>query len=78
MKAFYPFLFNKKLAWQIDMVRFSLIQAFRLSFAHIDGLVHTTPKSSQLKDQETGVLDESSSDMDTLLIDDMYFLLLLK
>ena len=29
---------------------------------------------SILKDQKTGVFDESPSDMDTLLIDDMYLL----
>ena len=34
----------------------------------------TAPKCSQLKYQKSGVIDESPPDMDTLLIDDMYFL----
>ena len=49
------------------MPRFSLTPAVRLSFAHIYGLVRTTPKFSHLIDQETGIIDESPSDMDTLL-----------
>ena len=56
----------------------SLTSAVCFSFAHIDELVQTTPKCSQLKDQKTGVIDESSSDMDTLLIGDMYSPWLLK
>ena len=56
------------------MLRISLTSAVRLSFAHSGGLVQTTPTCSKLKDQKTGVIDESPSDMDTLLIDDMYFL----
>ena len=56
------------------MLRISLTSAVRLSFAHIDELVQTTPKCSQLKDQKAGVIDESPSDMDTLLTDDIYFL----
>ena len=78
MKAFYPFVFNKKLTRKIDMLRISLKPAVRLLSAHIDGLVKTTPECSQLKDLKTGVIDESHSDMDTLLIADMYFLCLLK
>ena len=38
----------------------------------------TTPKCSKLNDQKTGVIDEFTSDIDTLLIDDMYFLWLLE
>ena len=68
LKAFYLFLYNKK------MMRFSLTSAVRLSFAHIDGLVQTTPKCPHLKDQETIVIDEFTSDIDALLIDGMYFL----
>ena len=55
-----------------------MTSAVCFSFAHIDELVQTTPKYSQLKDQKTGVIDESSSDMDTLLIGDMYSPWLLK
>ena len=54
------------------LLRISLISAVRLSFAHIDGLVQTTPKCSQLKDQKTRAIDEYPSDMDTLLIDDVF------
>ena len=42
--------------------------AFRFSFSHNGGLVQTTPKRSLLKDQETRVIDESPSGMDTLWI----------
>ena len=59
---------------KIDMLRISLTSAVCPSFAHIDGLVQTTPKCSQLKDQKTGVIDEPPSDINTLLIDDMYSL----
>ena len=55
------------------MLRISLTSAVHLSFAHMDELVQTTPKWSQLKEQKTGVIYESPSDMDTLLIDDMHF-----
>ena len=55
-----------------------MTSAVRLSFVYIDGLVQTTPKSSNLKDQKTGIIDESTSDMDIVLIDDMYFLWLLE
>ena len=58
------------------MLRISLTSAVRLSFAHIDGSVQTTPKCSQFKDQKTGVIDESPSNIDTLLVDNMYVLLL--
>ena len=53
------------------MLRFSLTSAVRLSLA---GLVLKTPTCSQLKDQKVVVIDEFTSDMDTLSIDDMYFL----
>ena len=49
------------------MLRFSLTSAVRHCFAHIDGLAQTTPKCSLFKDQKTGVLDESSSDMNTVI-----------
>ena len=68
MKAFYPSLYNWKLTWKIDILRFSLKSAFRFSFSHNGGLVQTTPKRSLLKDQETRVIDESPSGMDTLWI----------
>ena len=55
------------------MLRISLTSAVHLSFAHMDELLQTTPKCSQLKDQKTGVINESPSDMDTLLIGDMHF-----
>ena len=55
-----------------------MTSSVRLSFAHIDGLVQTTPKCSQLQDQKTGVMDEPLSDVNTLLIDDIYCLWLLK
>ena len=42
--------------------------AFRFSFSHNGGLMQTTPKRSLLKDQETRVIDESPSGMDTLWI----------
>ena len=63
---------------KIDMLRISLISAVCLSFAHMDRLVQTTLKCSQLKDQKTGVTDEPPSDINTLLLDDMYSLRLLK
>ena len=62
---------------------FSLTSAVHLSFPHNGGLVQTTPKRSSLKDQETWVIDESPSGMDTLwihygcFIDVMYFVWLL-
>ena len=59
---------------KIDILRFALTSAVRLSFAHIDGVMQTHSKCSQVKDQKTGFIDESLSDMDTILIDDMYFL----
>ena len=62
--------FQKK----IGMLRISLTSAVCFSFAHIDGLVQLTPKCSQLKDQKTGVIDESPSNINTLLIDGMYSL----
>ena len=61
MKAFYPSLYNWKLTWKIDILRFSLKSAFRFPFSHNGGLVQTTPKCSLLNDQETRVIDESSS-----------------
>ena len=67
-------LFERIPKRKIDMLWVSLTSAIRLSFAHIDGLVPTTPKCSQLKDQKTGVIDEPPSDINTLLIDDMYSL----
>ena len=72
-ESILSFSFQQKLDAKIDMLRFSLTSAVRLSFAHIDRLVQITPKCSQLKDKKTGVIDESPSDMDTLSIDDMYF-----
>ena len=57
-----------------EMLTITLTSAVRLSFTHIDGLVQTTPKCSQLKGQKTGVTDKSPSDMDTSLIHDTYFL----
>ena len=42
--------------------------AFRFFFCHNGGLVQTTPKRSLLKHQETRVIDESLSGMDTLWI----------
>ena len=62
--------FQKK----IGMLRISLTSAVCFSLAHIDGLVQLTPKCSQLKDQKTEVIDESPSNINTLLIDDMYSL----
>ena len=67
-------LFERIPMRKIDMLWISLTSAVRLSFARIDGLVLTTPKCSQLKDQKTGVIDEPPSDINTLLIDDMYSL----
>ena len=49
--------------------------AFRFSFSHNGGLVQTTPKRSLLKDQETGVIDESPSGMDALWIRCGYLLM---
>ena len=49
--------------------------AFRFSFSHNGGLVQTTPKRSLLKDQETRVIDESPSDVDTLWIRCVYLLM---
>ena len=48
------------------MLRFSMTSAVRFSFSHNGGLVHTTPKRSMLKDQETGVIDEFPLGMNTL------------
>ena len=48
---------------------------FRFSFSHNGGLVQTTPKRSLLKDQETGVIDESPSGIDTLWIRCGYLLM---
>ena len=59
---------------KIDMLRISLTSAVRLSFAYIYELVQTTPKCSQLQDQKTGVIDEPPSDINILLIVDMYSL----
>ena len=59
---------------KIGMLRISLTSAVCFSFAHIDGLVQLTPKCSQLKDQKTEVIDESPSNINTLLIDDTYSL----
>ena len=59
MKAFYP----------------SLKSAFSSSFSRNGGLVQTTPKRSLLKDQETGVIDESPSGVDTLWIRCGYLLM---
>ena len=42
--------------------------AFPFFFSHNGGLVQTTPKRSLLKDQETRVIDESLSGIDTLWI----------
>ena len=75
MKAFYPSLYNWKLTWNIDILRFSLKSAFRFSFSYNGGLVQTTPKRSLLKDQETRVIDESPSDVDTLWIRCVYLLM---
>ena len=75
MKTFYPSLYNWKLTWKIDILRFSLKSAFRFSFSHNGGLVQTTPKRSLLKDQETGVIDESPSGVDTLWIRCGYLLM---
>ena len=74
LKAFYPSLHNWKLTWKIGMLRFFLISAFRFSFSHNGGLVQSTPKRSMLKDQETGVIDESPSGMNTLWIHYGYFI----
>ena len=71
-------LFERIPMRKIDMLWISLTSAVRLSFARIDGLVPTTPKCSHLKDQKTGVIDEPPSDINTLLIDDMYSLWLFK
>ena len=49
--------------------------AFRFSFSYNGGLVQTTPKCSLLKDQETRVIDESPSGMDTLWICCEYLLM---
>ena len=49
--------------------------AFRFSFSHNGGLVQTTPKRSLLKDQETRVIDESPSGMDTIWIRCGYLLM---
>ena len=49
--------------------------AFRFSSSHNGGLVQTTPKRSLLKDQETGVIDESPSGVDTLWIRCGYLLM---
>ena len=65
---------QQKIDMKNGMLRFSLTPAVCLTFAHINESVQTTPKISLLKDQETGVTDESPSDMDALLIDDMHVL----
>ena len=49
--------------------------AFRFSFCHNGGLVQTTPKRSLLKHQETRIIDESLSGMDTLWIRCGYLLM---
>ena len=49
--------------------------AFPFFFSHNGGLVQTTPKRSLLKDQETRVIDESPSDVDTLWIRCGYLLM---
>ena len=69
--------FQQKIEARI-MLRISLTSAVRISFTHMDELVQTTPKCSQDKDQKTGVINESLSDMDTLLIGDMHFRWFLK
>ena len=83
LKLFYFSLYNWKLMWKIDVLRFSLTLAVHLSFSHNGGLMQTTPKRSSLKDQETWVIDESPSGMDTLwihygcFVDVLYFVWLL-
>ena len=49
-----------------------------LCLAHIDGSMQETPKSSLLKELETQVISEAPSNIDTLVIDGMFFLRLLK
>ena len=49
-----------------------------LCLAHIDGSMQETPKSSLLKELETQVISEAPSNNDTLVIDGMFFLRLLK
>ena len=50
----------------------------RLPLAHIDGSMQKTPKSLLLKELETRVLSEASSNNDTLVTDVMFFLHLLE
>ena len=45
-----------------------------LCLAHIDGSMQGTPESSLLKELETQVISEATSNIDTLVIDGMFFL----
>ena len=64
-----------KLTWKTDILKFSLKSAFRFSFSHNGWLAQTTPKRSLLKDQETRVIDDSPSGVDTLWIPCGYLLI---
>ena len=60
-----------------EMLKFPLTPV-PICLAHIDGSMQKTPKSSLLKELETQVISETSSNIDSLVIDDMFFLRLLK
>ena len=72
MEAFYSLLYNGKLICVIFW-RFPLTPV-PLCLAHIDGSMQDTPKSSLLKELETQVISEATSNIDTLVIDGMFFL----
>ena len=60
-----------------EMLKFPLTPV-PICLAHIDRSMQKTPKSSLLKELETQVMSETSSNIDSLVIDDMFFLRLLK
>ena len=60
-----------------EMLKFSLTPV-PLCLAHIDGSMQKTPKSSLFKELETRVISEAPSNVNTLVIDGMFFLWLLK
>ena len=60
-----------------EMLKFPLTPV-PLCLAHIDRWMQETPKSSLLKELETRVIFKAPSNIDTLVIDGMFFLRLLK
>ena len=60
-----------------EMLKFSLTPVL-LFLAHIDESMQKTPENSLLKEFETQVISKTPSNIDSLVIDGMFFLQLLK